>query len=166
MARGNFLHRPRTVEDTLVLSGGQERMVTDRDGYAADTWPGGIEPYATTLEPEPPRISAWAGLGLIVSVIGLCATLTGLLAPEGAAVGILGFLISVGGLITSGSPAVTGRGVAALGGLIALGAVVLAVFAMTGRYSWPNSRNRRDDQVPRLARWPLGLAGPLVVPPQ
>jgi hypothetical protein len=45
------------------------------------------------LRPGRARVSIWAGLGLIVSVAAACATLTGLLAPEGAAWGAIGFIL-------------------------------------------------------------------------
>jgi hypothetical protein len=83
-------------------------------------------------------------------VTGGCAALTGRLAPEGAVLGALGFLISIGGLVASRRPAVAGRGMAVLAIVIALAAVVLAVLAMSGRYSWPNSRT---DEVTTVHTW-------------
>jgi hypothetical protein len=83
-------------------------------------------------------------------VTGGCAALTGRLAPEGAVLGALGFLISIGGLVASRRPAVAGRGMAVLAIVIALAAVVVAVLAMSGRYSWPNSRT---DEVTTVHTW-------------
>jgi hypothetical protein len=148
--------RHRGPEDTQVLEGGgQERMLTDRDLYGVDTWPGGIEPSAIPAGwgPERTNVSSWSGFGLILSVIGLCATLTGLLAAEGAAVAALGFLIAIGGLVDSRRPGVNGRGVAGLAMFIAITAVALAVLALSGRYSWPNSRT---NEITAAHAWLVG----------
>lgn len=153
MARGNILHRHRAAEDTQVLdSGDQERMVTDRDLYGVETWPGGIQPSVTAAGwgPESTHVSSWAGFGLIVGVVGLCAALTGPLAPEGAAVAVLGFLFAIGGLVESRRPGVNGRGVAGLAMFIAVAAVALALLAMSRRYAWPNSRT---DEIARWHAW-------------
>ena len=60
--------------------------------------------------------------------------------PRGFRAGAVGFLISIGGLVAAGRPGVTGRGLAVLGLVCGLAAVWLAVAAMSGRFSWPNSR--------------------------
>jgi len=60
-------------------------VVSDR---AAGEWPGGIEPAPDTVYVTRGwvRVSIWATVvGLILSLVGLCATLTGPLAPEGFA---------------------------------------------------------------------------------
>src|SRR5207302_11310297 len=66
-----------------------------------DTWPGGIWPGEDSLPPPRRwvRVSAWAAVGLIVGLVGLCTTLTGLLAPKGLALGAIGFLASVIGFV-------------------------------------------------------------------
>lgn len=148
MARRNTLDRPRDIEDTQVLIGSAP------DRYGADTSPHDVVPFNETVVWGPePAVSTWAVLGLIVSVVGLCATLTGLLAPEGAAIGLFGLLISVGGIVASGRPGVNGRGMAVLAALIALAAVALAVLAMTGRLSWLSSGTNE------VTRWHAWLAG-------
>jgi hypothetical protein len=160
VVRGNILQRHRAaadtqVADTQVLDGGdQERMVTDRDLYRAQAWPEGVEPSVmTAAEPVSARVSTWAGLGLIVSVVGLCAALTGLLAPEGAALGVLGFLFAIGGVVASRRPAVAGGGLAGLAMIIAVVAVVLAVLAMSGRYSVIDSRT---NEITMVHGWLVG----------
>jgi hypothetical protein len=155
MARNSILHRrrpvaPQAIQDTDVLSDPrQERVIGAGEGDAAAAWPGGIEPTGTTVSwaPHRARVSIWATLGLIVSVVGLCATLTGLLAPEGFALGLVGFVMSLGGIGAAGRPGVTGRGLAGLGMLCGLAAVVLAVLALTGDFSWP------DSKVNEISRW-------------
>lgn len=155
MARSNILRRQRSDEDTLVLDGSaQERVVTDRDTYGAGAWPGGIQPLeGIWWDPRPSRISVLATVGLMFSVAALCATMTGLLAQEGAALGVVGFLLAVSGLVASRRPSVSGRGVAGLGALLALAAVLLAVIAMTRRYPWLDSRT---DEISRWHTWLVG----------
>jgi hypothetical protein len=97
-----------------------------------------------------PRVSFSATLGLIVSLIALCATLSGLLAPVGFAVGVPGVLFSIAGMIAASRAHVTGRILAILGVLVGLTAIVLSALAMTGRYAWPNSD---IDEVARVHQW-------------
>src|SRR5690242_21313752 len=55
---------------------------------------------ADAAPPVPPvRVSFWATVGLILSLVALCATLTGLLAPEGLALAVIGLLASILGLV-------------------------------------------------------------------
>ncbi len=110
----------------------EDRTGAERDRDAADA----------ALEAPDGRVrgSFWANIGVVISVAGLCATLTGLLAPEGLVLGAIGLVISVGGFRAGRRPGVTGSGAATLGLVIGLAAIVLAVLAMTGNYSWPNSK--------------------------
>ncbi len=96
------------------------------------------------------RVSVWATVGLILSLVGLCATFTGSLAPEGFVLGAVGFLISIGGLVAAGRPGATGRGLAVLGLILGLAAAALALAAMSGRFSWPNSKT---DEVAHWHAW-------------
>lgn len=139
-----------TGDGRVLDESGRERLVSDRDAQVWGTWPGDFDPAWSGEGPGPARVSRWSGLGLILGVVSVCAALTGLLAPEAAAVGVLGLLISVGGLIAASRPALTGRGLAGLGGILALVAIGLAVLAMSGRYPWPNSR---VDEVSRWHTW-------------
>jgi hypothetical protein len=166
MNRPSILHRqaPTAVVadtgDTSTFS--DPRKVVDAPtpnrrstGAARDDglWPGDREPTTQNLGGDRVtrvRVSAWATLGLILGVVALCGTVTGLLAPEGFAVGVLGIVASIGGFIAAGRRPVAGRGIAVLGTLFGLAAVVLAVLAMTGTFSWPNSST---DQVSRWHTW-------------
>lgn len=146
MARKSRLGRhpgpPDAVEDTLDLADRQT---------PADPWPGGIWPVADAAPPVPRvRVSFWATVGLILSLVALCATLTGLLAPEGLALAVIGLLASVFGLVGTSRPGVNGRGLAILGLLAALGAAWLAVAALTGNLSWLDSHT---DSVTRWHGW-------------
>lgn len=110
--------------------------------------------YDDTLElsrrARRPRVSFTATLGLMVSLIALCATLSGLLAPAGFAVGVLGVLFSIFGLVAASRDHVTGHSLAILGVLFGLAAIVLSAVAMTGRYAWPNSDT---NEVARVHQW-------------
>ena len=97
-----------------------------------------------------PRVSLTAALGLTISLIALCATLTGLLAPVGFTIGVLGVLFSITGMVAVSRPHLTGHSIAILGILAGLAAIVLAALAMTGWYTWPNSDT---DEVARLHQW-------------
>ena len=97
-----------------------------------------------------PHVSFSATLGLIVSLIALCAALSGLLAAAGFAVGVLGVLFSIAGMIAASRAFVTGHSLAILGVLLGLAAIVLSALAMTGRYAWPNSDT---DEVARVHQW-------------
>jgi hypothetical protein len=164
------------VEDTLDLADRRDDgpanpyqvnpYDVDRYGQTpADPWPGGISRsglrrpevqapgvYRPVADAAPPRsrVSFWATAGLILSLVALCATLTGLLALEGLALALLGLLASIFGLVGTSRPGITGRTLALLGLLAALGAAWLAVAALTGNLSWLDSHT---DAVPRWRGW-------------
>ncbi len=156
MARHGILHRRDVVEpqDRAV---DDERVVTDNDRTVTERTTDDLavdrpvdQPTDVAARPGWVRVSAWATLGLIVSIVGLCATLTGLLAPEGFALGVIGFLISIAGLVGASRPGVTGHSLALLGLLFGAAAVVLAVLAMTGSFSWLNSST---NEITRWHNW-------------
>jgi hypothetical protein len=154
VAHRDILHRNPRNRDTPFLDGGaQERILNDIDVYETGRWPAATAPSSMEVGPDSARVSMWDILGLIISVVALCATLTGLLAAEGAAIGVLGFLISIAGLVGSGRPGVNGRAASALAALIAVVAVVLAAVAISGRYSWLTSDTNE------VARWHAWLTG-------
>jgi hypothetical protein len=94
--------------------------------------------------------SVSAVTGLVVGVVAIGAVLTGLLAPLGVAIGVIGALISLTGLIRASRRGVTGHGAAFIGLVASLGAVVIGVLAIQGDLSWLNSDT---DQVARLHNW-------------
>jgi len=76
-----------------------------------------VEPVTEPVtEPEVVERPRWAHssvsaiTGLVVGVVALGTTLTGLLAPLGVAVGIVGALVSLLGLLRAGKRGVTGHG--------------------------------------------------------
>ena len=118
----------RPTDDTVV-----ERPVEERP--AAPRWA---------------HVSALATLGLIVGLAALGATLTGLLAPVGVALGVVGGAISAGGLVGASRRGVTGHSVALLGMLASIAAIVLGVLAIGGYLPWLDSRT---DEVAHLRSW-------------
>ncbi|WP_433687103.1 thrombospondin [Micromonospora carbonacea] len=105
-------------------------------------------------EPVPagpkPRASLLASLGLVVGVAGLAAVLTGTLAGYGIAVGALGAVLSVFGLLATRRRHIAGKTDALLGMAFGVAAVVLGVLAMTGQFVWPTTDG---DWVQRLREW-------------
>ena len=133
------------------------RPVVDDRRPVGDTevtdWPSD-EPTVVERPVEPaPRwvhVSALATLGLVVGLLGLAATLTGLLAPVGVAVGVIGGAISAGGLVGASRRGVTGHSVALLGLLLSIAAIVLGVMAIGGYLPWLDSRT---DEVAKARDW-------------
>jgi hypothetical protein len=117
-----------------------------------------VEKTAVERPKEPPaepaprwvRVSALATLGLIVGIVALATTMTGLLAPIGVAVGVLGGAISAGGLVGASRRGVAGHSVALLGLLASIAAIVLGVLALAGYLPWLDSKT---DEVARLRDW-------------
>jgi hypothetical protein len=143
--RNGLLHRhPATgdgIEDTQDL----------RDRTVTDPWPGGFRPDFDAAPPLPrARVSAWATLSLALGLVAVCTTLTGLLVPEGIALGALAVLASVAGLVGASRPGVTGPGLALLGLLAGLAAAGLGAAAITGHLSWLDGH---ADAVPRWHAW-------------
>jgi hypothetical protein len=132
MARHGLLHRDRPVE---------------RDRAVEDDTPTTVE---TVERPRWAHVSTAATAGMIISVVGLCATLTGLLAPEGFALGVLGVLVSLAGMRGASRPGVTGHSLATIGVLAGLAAAVIAAVAMTGDFTWPNSKT---NEITRAHDW-------------
>lgn len=125
-----------------------DRRAHDRASTAVDPITGGV---LTVDELDgPSRTSLAAVLGLAASLCALVAAATGLLAPVGLAVAALAVVLSVAGLVRTGRPRLTGRGVAVAGMVFGLGAAVVAVGALSGRFVWPNSAT---DHVADLHAW-------------
>ena len=121
-----------------------------------DSLPGGFETFVPPRAPQmPSRVSIWAAGGALLAVVAICATVTGLLAPVGAAIGVVATLVSLIGLRTT-SRHLAGHGLAILGVFLGLAAIVIGAFAVTRHYAWPNST---VDEIARwhswlVARWP------------
>jgi hypothetical protein len=127
------------------------------DGIVAP-WVWGGEPETADLTPAPrwTHVSAWATIGLITGLVAVVASLTGLLAAEGIAVGVVSMMICLIGWRCVRRPHVTGHSLVLIGLLTAMAAIVIGVLAVTGHFAWPN---HHTDEIDRLhtwltARWP------------
>ncbi|GIE83879.1 hypothetical protein Are01nite_03590 [Actinoplanes regularis] len=83
-----------------------------------------------------PRASGLATFGLIAGVAGLALVLSGPLAGWGLGVAGLGLLLSLLGLSATRKQHVAGKADALIGIVVALGAIVLGVLALNGQLSW------------------------------
>ncbi|MEU4379381.1 thrombospondin [Micromonospora echinofusca] len=137
--------RDRTGERPLDADRTVERSV-DRDGDGvADR-----EPERPVVAGPKPRASLLATLGLIVGVAGALFVLTGALAGYGIALGAVGAVLAVFGLMATRRRHIAGKTDALLGIALGLGAVVLGVLAMTGQFDWPTTDG---DWVQRFREW-------------
>ncbi|WP_431886320.1 thrombospondin [Micromonospora wenchangensis] len=159
---------PRTPTDPIRVTDPAPRPVPDRPvdrertpvapTPPADTRPADRDRVDTdAVDPQPPvvagpkpRTSLLATLGLIVSVVGAAFVLTGTLAGYGIALGALGAVCSVLGLIATRRRHVAGTTDALVGILVGLAAVVLGVLAFTGQFDWPTTDG---DWVARFREW-------------
>jgi hypothetical protein len=160
VARLGILHRNRTADDDATQT--EDRTVTERRP-AVDERPVDRTVEKTVVErpvepatepvveaPRWARVSAMATIGLIVGMVALGATMTGLLAPVGVAVGVVGGAISAGGLVGASRRGVTGHSIALLGLLASIAAIVLGVMAIGGYLPWLDSKT---DEVTRARDW-------------
>ncbi|SCL41336.1 hypothetical protein GA0074692_6265 [Micromonospora pallida] len=142
--RKRILHRARPDIDRDASHPDLDRDVADptRDDDRV--------PEPATVAAKKPRASLLATLGLIVGVAGLFCVLTGALAGYGIAVGAIGAVLSVLGLVATRRRHVAGKTDALLGIVAGLAAVVLGVLAMTGQYDWPTADG---DWINRFREW-------------
>lgn len=97
---------------------------------------------AKTIEQPPvaagpkPRASLLATLGLIVSVAAALLVLSGPLLGYGIGLAVLGLILSLGGISATGKRHIAGKTDALIGMVLALGAIVVGVLALTGSLSW------------------------------
>ncbi|MBQ1025530.1 DUF308 domain-containing protein [Micromonospora sp. C95] len=136
----------RGDRDRIAGTVDQDRSVDDdrtADGAASrDVPPAPVGPR--------PRASLLATLGLIVGVGSVLFVLTGALAGYGIALGTVGAVLAVLGLMATRRRHIAGKSDALLGIAFGLGAVVLGVLAMTGQYDWPTTDG---DTVVRFREW-------------
>ncbi|WFE94554.1 thrombospondin [Micromonospora sp. WMMD987] len=140
---GRPTDRDRT---TPVAPAGVTTGPADRDRVTADE----ARPEPPVVAGPKPRTSLLATLGLIVSVVGATFVLTGTLAGYGIALGALGAVLAVLGLVATRRRHVAGTTDALLGVLVGLTAVVLGVLAFTGQFDWPTTDG---DWVARFREW-------------
>lgn len=109
------------------------------DFGSADTVPL-VAPYRV-------RVAAMAVVGLILGVVAVCATLTGLLAAAGVVVGVLAVVVAVVGLVGARRYDRTGRGLALIGLVCGIGAATIGVLAIGGHLSWLSGRSNEVGEV-------------------
>jgi hypothetical protein len=148
VARNSVLRQRTAIEDDT-----QDLTRPPEQPPQPEPWPGGIWPTESPYPADRPgrvRVSASAALALAAGLVGLCATLTGLLAPEGFALGVLAILASLVGLARTLRPLLAGISLALLGLLAGAAAAGLAVLAITGHLRWLSSHT---DAVPQWRDW-------------
>ncbi|WP_203859002.1 thrombospondin [Plantactinospora mayteni] len=107
------------------------------------------EPVVVDRGPRP-RASMLATLSLVLGVAAAAFVLAGALAGYGIVLGTLALLLGVGGVSATARRHVAGRTDALIGIVLGVGAVVVAVLAMTGQFDWPTTDG---DTVVRLREW-------------
>ncbi|MFC0005939.1 DUF4190 domain-containing protein [Micromonospora siamensis] len=122
----------------------------DRDGDGFPDHRERTEAEVPVVVGPKPRASLLATVGLVAGVASALFVLTGTLAGYGIALGALGAVLSVLGLIATRRRHVAGKTDALLGIVLGLGAVVLGVLAMTGIFDWPTTDG---DWVARFREW-------------
>jgi hypothetical protein len=96
------------------------------------------------------HVSMLATLSMIIGVLSVAATLTGLLAPLGFAGGIVAALLGIFAVPSVSRRHVSGHGLMMFGVLLGVVAVVLSLLAINGELSWLNSNT---DEVATVHTW-------------
>jgi hypothetical protein len=97
-----------------------------------------------------PRASLLATSGLITGVASALLVLSGPLAGYGIGLAVLALILSLGGISATGRRHVAGKSDALIGMVLALGAIVVGVLALTGSLSWLGTDT---ESVSRLREW-------------
>lgn len=97
-----------------------------------------------------PRASLLATLGLILGVASVLLVLSGPLLGWGIGVAGLALILSLSGVHATGKRHVAGKSDALLGMILALGAIVLGVLALTGSLTWLGTNT---DTVSTFRHW-------------
>jgi hypothetical protein len=97
-----------------------------------------------------PRASLLATLGLILGVASVLLVLSGPLLGWGIGVAGVALVLSLSGIHATGKRHVAGKSDALLGMILALGAIVLGVLALTGSLSWLGTNT---DTVTTFRHW-------------
>jgi len=132
----------RNADETTLTDGRPVR--DDRDAANRDAnapiGTGGVHDRAEDRTPvvagPKPRASMLATLGLILGVGAALLVLSGPLLGYGIGVAVLALILSLSGISATGKRHVAGRTDAVIGMLLALGAIVVGVLALTGSLSW------------------------------
>jgi hypothetical protein len=125
--------------DTAKLKADQAKLEADRAKNDADVTTADADPAPdrTPVVAGPkPRASLLATLGLILAVAGAMLVLSGPLLGYGIGVSALALILSLCGIHATGRRHVAGKSDALIGMVLALGAIVVGVLALTGSLSW------------------------------
>jgi hypothetical protein len=136
--------RMKDRTDTRERHGAATTPVVDSDRDGVDDR---VEERAPVEPKWRARASLLATLALMVGLTSVYAALTGRLAPVAVVLGLIGLLLSFGGLSASGKPRVAGGGMAMFALLLSVAGAVLGVLAITGAVPW------LDSEVDQVARW-------------
>ncbi|AVT34452.1 thrombospondin [Plantactinospora sp. BC1] len=107
------------------------------------------EPVVVDRGPRP-RASMLATLSLVFGVAAAAFVLSGALAGYGIVLGTIALLLGVSGVSATARRHVAGKTDALIGIVLGVGAVVVAVLAMTGQFDWPTTDG---DTVVRFREW-------------
>lgn len=133
--------------------GGPRQATLQKDRAVDDTTVGRAAPDEVVEEPvrmKRPRITPSAVLCTIFALGALFSVLTGVLAPLGVALGVIGVLFGFAAFSATRPRHVIGRGLTIFGLLCAIGAIVLGVAVMTGHVP---GLSEHVDQAARLRHW-------------
>jgi hypothetical protein len=124
----------RAAAERAEAAAKAERAATDR---VVDRSADSDRPTSPPVIAGPrPRASLLATLGLITGVASALLVLSGPLAGYGIGVAGLALVLSLGGVSATGRRHVAGKTDAVIGLVLALGAIVVGVLALTGSLSW------------------------------
>lgn len=134
-----------------------DRAATERAEAAAKAERAATERVVTDADPRPapppvvagprPRASLLATLGLITGVVAALLVLSGPLVGYGIGLAVLALILSLGGVSATGRRHVAGKTDALIGMVLALGAIVVGVLALTGSLSWLGTDTQPVNQV-------------------
>ncbi len=140
--------RPRRDDDATTQTITKPRTSTVTPPSEAERKPVAVgRPAAPTAPARRPRASGLATFGLIAGVAGLALVLSGPLAGWGIGVAGLGLLLSLLGLSATRKRHVAGKADALIGIVVALGAIVLGVLALNGQLSWLGTDTQPASQL-------------------
>lgn len=136
----------RTDAERATERATEQRAATERAATDADRAP---DRTPAVTGPKP-RASLLATLGLITGVASALLVLSGPLAGYGVGLAVLALLLSIAGVRATRRRHVAGKTDALIGMMVALGAIVVGVLALTGSLTWLGTDM---DPVGRLREW-------------
>jgi hypothetical protein len=136
----------RADENAEVEADNTQRIMTSprRDAVVDEPVAPAVVEKPVEVPVEPKRrwahVSFVATLCFFVGTVAVAATLTGLLAPFGFALGVLAVLFGIVATFPINRSGVTGHSLVGLGVFFGLVAIVLSVLAMGGDLNWLSSK--------------------------